>query len=404
MSVTSSYRWAILGLMWLCQFAFAVIFQSIPPMLGILIDAFNISHAQAGMLMGLFSLPAIFLSLPGGVLVDRYGARIVGSATLLAMVVGTAIVALSSAYWLLGIGRLISGIGATVLLVVAPKVITSWFHDRDIGLSMGVFNTGMPVGTILSLNLMGVVAFGFGWQVPIWSTFAVSIITLFLFLVLYRRRNADEHIPAEPPALLSVLKETGWGIWYVGLAWALFNAAIISFFTYAPDYFIAQGEDIARAGRLASYPSWSSIVLIPFVGKLIDRIGRKWLFVTVGTGGMAILLYLMPGFTQHATLFSISIGVFAAILVPAIFSLPAELLPERITGFGFGIVGTALGIGVLSGPYIVGSLRDATGNYLLSFVAMATFAALGVIPMLLLKRHLGRTRKHTTGGEPGWEG
>ncbi len=179
------------------------------------------------------------------------------------------------------------------------------------------------------------------------------------------------------------------------MAWTLFNAALISYFTYAPDYFVTPGESIAKAGLFASYPMWASIILAPIVGILIDRIGRKWLFVAVGCSGVGTLLYLMPGFTTHAAIFAISIGVFTAILVPAIFSLPVELLPERMTGFGFGVIGTSLGIGVSLGPLIVGSLRDATGNYLWSFMAMATFAALGVIPMLLLKRQLGKTKNHT---------
>ncbi len=376
-----------------CILAFAVVFQSIPPILGSLIDALHISHAQAGGLMSLFLLPAIFLALPGGVLVDRYGARIVGGASLVVMVLGTATVALGGSYWVLALGRLVAGVGATVLMVVTPKVITSWFYDREIGLSMGVFNTAMPLGTILSLNFMGVIAFQLGWQAPIWVSFAISIVVLCLFLVLYRTREADRQVKVERRALLTVLKEAGWGIWWVGLAWALFNAALISFFTYAPDYFVTQGEDIARAGLLASFPMWGSIILAPIAGMLIDRIGRKWLFVTVGCGGIAILLYLMPGFTAHAAIFAISTGVFVAILAPAIFSLPAELLPEPVMGFGFGVVTTALGIGVSLGPYIVGSLRDATGDYLWSFVAMATFAALGVIPMLLLRRQIGKTKQ-----------
>jgi len=398
MNVTNSYRWTILGVMTFCLLAFAIIFQSIPPILRILIDTFHISHAQAGALMGLFSLPAIFLALPGGVLIDRYGARTVGGAALLAMVSGAAIVALGGSYWVLGLGRLVAGVGAAVLLVVTPKVITSWFREQEMGLSMGVFNTAMPLGTILSLNFIGVVAFRFGWQAPIWASFAIGVVALCLFLVLYRKRNAARQVTVEPSGLLTVLKEAGWGIWWVGMAWALFNAALISYFTYAPDYFITQGEDIAKAGLLASYPMWGSIILAPIVGSLIDRIGRKWLFVAVGCGGIAILLYLMPGFTNHAAILAISIGVFTAMLVPAIFSLPAELLPERVTGLGFGIIGASLGIGALLGPIIVGSLRDATGNYLWSFVAMATVAALGVIPMLLLKRQLGKTKNHTSGG------
>ena len=400
MNVTNSYRWTILGVMTFCVLAFAIVFQSIPPILGILIDTLHISHTQAGALMGLFSLPAIFLALPGGVLVDRYGARTVGSAALLTMVLGTAIEALGSIYWVLGLGRLVAGAGAAVLLVVTPKVITSWFREQEMGLSMGVFNTAMPLGTILSLNFMGVMAVRFGWQAPIWTSFIVCVVALSLFLVSYRKRSAIEQLTAKPSGLLTVLKEAGWRIWWIGIAWALFNAALISYFTYSPDYFVAQGKNIAQAGLLASYPMWGSIILAPVVGILIDRIGKKWLFVSVGCGGIAILLYLMPGFTAHAAIFAISIGVFTAILTPAIFALPAELLPERMTGFGFGVIGTSFGIGVSLGPLVVGSLRDATGNYLWSFVAMATFAALGVIPMLLLKRQLGKTQNHASGGEP----
>jgi MFS family permease len=72
-------------------------------------------------------------------------------------------------------------------------------------------------------------------------------------------------------------------------------------------------------------------------------------------------------------------------LTPAIFSLPAELLPERIMGFAFGILGTTLGIGISVGPYIVGSLRDATGDYLWSFAAMAILSGLGIVPMVILR-------------------
>jgi len=396
-NVTNSYRWTILGVVVFCLLAFAIVFQSIPPILGILIDTFRISHAQAGALMSLFSLPAIFLSLPGGVLTDRYGARTAGSIAFPIMVLGTAIVALGGSYWVLGLGRLVAGVGAAVLLVVTPKVITSWFREQEMGLSMGVFNTAVPLGTILSLNFMGVIALQFDWQAPIWASFAICVVALCLFLTLYRKRNTTGQVTAEPLRLLTVLKEAGWKIWWVGMSWALFNAALISYFTYAPDYFVTQGEDIAKAGLLASYPMWGSIILAPIVGILIDRIGREWLFVSVGCGGIAILLYLMPGLTSHAAIIAISIGVFTAILAPAIFSLPAKLLPERVTGFGFGIIGTGLGIGVSLGPLIAGSLRDATGNYLWSFVAMAIFAALGIIPMLLLKRQLGKTKNHTSG-------
>jgi NNP family nitrate/nitrite transporter-like MFS transporter len=247
----------------------------------------------------------------------------------------------------------------------------------------------MPLGTILSLNFMGIIAYRFSWQASMWTGFSVSAAALCLFLVLYRSKNTAKEIEADQPGLLTVTREAGGGVWLVGGSGGLFNAGIISFFTYAPDYFVSQGQEIARAGLLASYPMWGSIILAPIVGLLIDRVGRKWVFVLAGCGGTAILLYLIPHFNNHAAILCILIGVFVALLTPAIFSLPAELLPESVMGFGFGILGTTLGIGISVGPYIVGSLRDATGDYVWSFAAMAIFSGLGIIPMLLLRLKKG---------------
>jgi MFS family permease len=374
MKTTNAYRWTILGLGTFCILTYGVIFQSIPPLIGILVEILNVSYARAGALMGLFILPAIFLSIPGGMLTDRFGPR---NTSLLSMTLGTAIVASGGSYWIIAIGRLVAGIGAAVLLVVAPKIITSWFYDREIGLAMGIFNISMPLGTILSLNFMGAIAFRFNWQASIWISFCVGTATL-------RSKSSGGEVKSEQAGLLTAAKRAGGSAWLVGLSWGLFNAGLISFFTYAPDYFISRGEGIVRAGLLASYPMWGSIVLAPIVGLLIDRMGHKWVFVAVGCGGTALFLYLIPEFNQHAAILSISIGVFVATLTPAIFSLPAELLPESVMGFGFGILGTGMGIGTSVGPYIVGSLRDATGDYLWSFAAMAIFPAIGIIPMLIL--------------------
>ena len=118
MSTRSNYyRWLILGLVWFSVFTFATLFQSIPPILGLLVSAFQISYAQAGGLMSLFMLPAVLLSIPSGLLVDRHGPRLVGSISLLTMALGTMISALGSSYLVLGLGRLVTGIGAVFTIV-----------------------------------------------------------------------------------------------------------------------------------------------------------------------------------------------------------------------------------------------------------------------------------------------
>lgn len=380
------YRWVILGLIVFSQLIQAIIYQGIPPILVILVNSLSISYAQAGGLMSLYSLPRIFVSLPSGVVVDRYGTRKVGSLSLLMLSLGTAMVAAGNSYFMLGMGRFLAGIGTTFLVVVVLHGITSWFWDREMGLSMGIFNTAMPLGTIISLNFVGVFASYFGWRAPISGIFILSVLAFVLFMMLYRERDDEMNATPESLTLLEILKKAGWGIWLVGAVWALINAAMIPYFTYAPDYFVSQGKDLSKAGLLASYPMWAGIFLSPVVGIVIDRIGRKRLLILIGFIVNAILFYFMPRFSQYAALFAISIGIFTAIQATPVFSLSAEILPESVRGAGFGILTSSGAIGMALGPYIAGSLRDFTGDYLWSFNSMAILSFLGVLPIFLLNR------------------
>lgn len=381
------YRWIILIIITYCIFSYGIIFQSIPPILSILIKTFKISYAEAGALMSLFTLPKFLISLPVGILVDRYGVRVIGILSLTMMVIGTGIVASGNSFFMLLIGRFLGGMGAAGMVVVGGKGVTSWFYNKEIGFAMGIFNLSMPLATVLSLNLMGIIAYQSNWRTSILICFISGLIALFLFIIFYKNKERVEEIRISSKVFSSI-RRAGLGIWFVGITWGLFNAGLISFITFGPDYFTNMGIDPGKAGLISSYPMWGGVILSPFIGILIDKIGRKWLFVSIGCGGMALFFILIILFPQEASIFAISIGIFVAILTPAIFSLPAEILPESLMGLGFGIHGTSLGIGISLGPYIIGILRDITGNYILSFITMAVFTALGILPMLLLRRKI----------------
>jgi MFS family permease len=391
MGLSDKYRWKIIAAAAFCYVIFAIVLQSIPPILGILIDLLHISYAEAGMLMSLALFPAIVLSFPGGLLVDRFGVRITGIVALVIMMLGTVIVAMGNSYWVLGLGRLIMGLGATILVVALPKAITTWFAGREIGLAMGVYHTAFPLGTILALNFAGVLAYGLGWRVPIWGSVVLCAVALLLFSVFIREKKGEQSKTLEPVNMLGAIREAGWKIWCVGIAWAFFAGCTISYFTYAPDYFISSGKDVAQAGLIASAPMFGSIVLAALIGMLVDRIGKKWLFAVIGLAGIALMLFLIPRFTGHAVLLAVSMGVFIAMFTPTTFAMPADILTERVRGIGFGIILTCQGFGNVLGPAIAGSFRDITGDYSWSFAAMFVMALLGIIPIVVIAA-CGRTK------------
>lgn len=139
-------RWVILGIAYLSILAFALIFQSLPPILPFIISDLHLNYTQSGLLMSLFALPGLFISLLGGFLSDRYGMKPLGAGCFLLMIGGTLLVALGKTLHILWLGRIIAGTGAFTLSVFLPKLISQWFKGRELGFAMGVYNTGVPLG------------------------------------------------------------------------------------------------------------------------------------------------------------------------------------------------------------------------------------------------------------------
>jgi len=137
-------RWAILGVAYLSIVAFAVTFQSVPPVLSLVITQLGLSHTQAGLLMSFFALPGIIISIPAGLLADRYSQKIIGAVALLLMIVGSAIFAAGNSMYLLALGRIIAGIGGMTICILMPQIVSQWFRGRDLGKAMGVFGSLGP--------------------------------------------------------------------------------------------------------------------------------------------------------------------------------------------------------------------------------------------------------------------
>jgi MFS family permease len=364
--------------------AFAVTLQMIPPILGTLINTLGMSHTQAGALMGLFTLPGIFLALPGGYLSDLMGTRRVGLMGLALMTTGTFVmIPLDPTF--LYLGRILAGVGAAILVVVAPQIISQRFLGRELGLAMGFFNTAVPLGTILAFNVMGAMGESFGIWVVITSTGGLSFIGLTAFYLIF----ADEESsgPGGPSGSLSFsIRGLGKKIWIVALVWALFNISLLSFFTFGIDFFTSCGYDPKIAGFISSIPMIVSIILAPLAGLALDRFG--WRIMPLFMGGIlcGVSILLIFHDPLRALIWAIMLGVGVSIIPPVIFTLAGEVVPKDRIGLGFGLLSTIFNIGVFFGIPMIGSLRDIAGAYGPSFIVMALLAmATSAASLLLMK-------------------
>jgi len=229
--------------------AFAVAFHAVPPVLPLIIRELGLSHAQGGLLMSIFALPGIVVGILSGILSDRYGIKRVGGISIALMVLGSLLTALSNSYGFLLLGRMITGVGGMAITVNLLRLLSQWFMGREIGLAMGIFATSYPLGTILSFNIFGFLGTALGWRAPIWVSFGTGFLTLLIFLVNCReprKEGETERIPLT----LYMFVGLGLSIWLLAFSWTCFESVIISFLTFAPDYFRGKGLNLARASAL----------------------------------------------------------------------------------------------------------------------------------------------------------
>ncbi|MDH5447990.1 MAG: MFS transporter [Candidatus Bathyarchaeota archaeon] len=372
----ASYRWKTLALAYVCMLSFALVFQSIPPLLTLICQEFGISHAHAGLLMSLFALPGIFVALPGGIISDRFGMKKTGITSLVLMIAGTLIVGTSITPLQAYVGRIVSGIGGLTLAIVLPQLVSKWFLGKELGVGMGVFNTAMPLGTILSFNVFSVIGNDLGWQVPIFLTTTASIFALLLFLWLFKKPT--EKSENAKSSIFRGITKLGASIWLVGFSWMWFNAAFISFLTFSHDFFVAKGHEVGSAGFMSSVIIMGSLFLSPLIGYLVSKFRREEMFIGLSGVILAFLLFSIPT-ALHILPLLVLIGIFAALVPVSIFSLPSKIVKPKNLGLAFGIITACLNIGVLVGPFLAGLAKDFTGEYNFSFYLLSLFAVLQTV-------------------------
>jgi predicted MFS family arabinose efflux permease len=383
-----NYPWKALISSYICALVFAFALQSISPILPLIITELNLSYTEAGLLMSFSALPAILFSLSAGLLADRWGSYRVGATSFILVTVGILIFAMSNSFISASIGRVITGISAMAISIVGTQIISKAFERNRIGAALGLYGTAVPFGVVVCLATFGNIGEILGWRTPIYITAAISVAGLIAFLLLHKTEtkftqntfNTDERKTDLFPKIFNI----GGNIWLVGLCWMWFNAAFVSFITFAPDFLITEGYTIGSAGLITSLIMGGALVFTPFIGRLIDRVQNNELFI--GAAGIisASAIFIVTQ-SSNFIIAIILLSIGQVFMPTSIFSLPSKILKPQYFGLAFGIINMVNNIGVLGGPFIAGLVRDMTGSYEQVFYILSIFAILSTLSAIVLR-------------------
>jgi MFS family permease len=362
----------------------------------------------------MYHVAAILFVLVGGVLIDRLGTRKASITFSILVLASAALVWLAQSLPLFFAGRFLFGAGSEPLIVAQSAILARWFKGKELALSFGISLTIMRLGTLFAFNTGELIASVFGsYRYALFAAVlfcGVSLLANVIYIFLDRR---GEHIlklkdeATEEKIVLKDIKKFKPTFWYVTLLCMTFYSAIFPFTALSTDFFVDKWgisrvaetggsfffkifnnfiHMFGTAGGITSIIIFASMILAPFAGHLVDKIGKRATLMIIGALLM-IPSHMLMGITRIYPAYPmIALGA-AFVLVPAAMwpSIPLIVRKERV-GTAFGLMTAIQNIGLAIFPLLNGILRDTTQTYTSSMIMFACLGGFGLAFAFLLKR------------------
>ncbi len=282
------------------------------------------------------------------------------------------------------------GSGACYLAEYAPDkhrgfVVSFLVWSVVVGFLLGSI-TVTVLQAILSEDSMS----AYGWRIPFLLAGVLGSVGLYIRLRL-RDTPEFEELRDEGEISESPLKEaltTSWRpiLQIFGLV-VIHNVGFYTVFTFLPSYFTKTlGFTKMDAFVSITVASVVALVLIPPLGALSDRIGRKPLLIAGAVGFIVfaypLFLLLNSGSLAAAIAGHAGLAAVEAVFVSASLAAAAELFATRVRSGAYSI-GYNMSVAIFGGtaPYVATWLTDRTGNPLAPayYVIIAAVVSLATV-------------------------
>jgi D-galactonate transporter len=367
-------------------------------------DDLGISSVTLGYLFSAFAWAYMLAQLPGGWIVDRYGARRVYAGSIFAWSLMTLlqgfvpIFGIGAAVVALFVLRLAVGLAEGPAYPTNGRVVATWFPGGERATASAIFNSSQYAAPVVFTPLMAWLTHGYGWPSAYFVMGALGIVLSVVWWVLYRQprdhRWADEaevrHI-ADGGGLVDIEETTRSGDASSADTWTcirtllssrlmlgvyagqFFITTIVYFFlTWFPIYLIRElGMSLLEAGFTASMPA-----LLGFIGGILgglfsDRLLRAGWSVTVARKVPIVLGLLLStaivacaGVTSETTVIVLmGLAFFGKGLGSLGWTVVSDTSPREAAGIAGGLFNTFANLAGITTPIVIGYIVESTGSF-----------------------------------------
>jgi sugar phosphate permease len=382
---------------------------------GELQKAFQTSGAELGSLAAMYFYVYTVMQVPTGVLADTLGPRRVVTMGGIIAGAGSLLFGMADTLAAASVGRLLVGLGVSVIFISLLKLNAAWFHDRHFATMTGATILLGNAGSLLAAAPLAWVLGYSSWRTVFVAVGAFSLLLAVLAWWLVRDHPGNAGLPslreldgkeAHPPrsghwydGLRIVLKNRAtWpGLWVnMGLAGSLFAFGGLWAVPFLRD---AYGMDRATAADHTTLLLAGFAIGALFVGTLSDRIGRrKPLMIAGGLAYCACWLPMLSGLPMGAVA-SHSLFFVMGLCAPSFtlsWSCAKEVNPHALSGMATSVVNTGGFLGTAIMQPLVGWAIDQAhsgkggapltlGDYQAGIAILLGFSLMGLIASLFIR-------------------
>lgn len=363
-----------------------------PTLYPILMDEFQLTNLQIGIIAAVPPLTQAVFSIPAGWVSDRFGAKKIIIASLVMAGTGALLAGVASNAWVYILASVFLTLTSTFYHPPSHVYCANAVPRQDRAKAMGMLNAGgtfgISLGPLSVTVLMG--ALFFNWRQLYLFWVPAIVLGIILMLVVKTDRYVNEengsshnnHVKESDPDEVESLLTREFITYISSRGVRMFAGSMLGAFM-SIYLSTVRGFTISQLGLMFGIGGVLGLVISPIGGYMATRFGEKrWILLSQGIG----TVFLIGAFyTTGVYPFIVMYLVYrfcGIISMPALAAITARLSPPGQMGMGFALSFMPSAITGIVGPVFAAWIADTYGYFPIFMVAgVVSYLGLGVFSL-----------------------
>jgi ACS family D-galactonate transporter-like MFS transporter len=381
----------------------------------------GLTSVQMGYIFSAFGWSYALLQIPGGLIADRYGPRLLYAFCLITWSLTTMGQGIVRGFGMLFGFRLATGAFESPSYPINNRVVTSWFPDNERASAIAMYVSGQFIRLAFLTPALVAIQVYTGWRGLFVVTGIAGLIWGLVWYAFYRdpldsksvSKSELDHIeqgggifrrPKAGPSIwtwANFRKVFSYRIlWGVYIAQFCVNAMLWFFLTWFPTYLVQYRKlDFIKSGFLASIPFLAACAGLLLSGFISDRLVQKGISVSLARktpiiiGLLLSVSIVLANYTDDTfyVISFMSLAFFGAGMALISWVFVSILSPKELIGLTGGVFNFMGNLASIIVPIVIGYLASE-GDFRPALVFVGGLGLVGALSYMFIVGKIERVK------------